>query len=66
MSGRCLDDFWIGNGITENMDNLEILHWSMQYLCMDCLYMRRGVSGIFGGIYPAVEICFSLVVEKRV
>ena len=43
------------------MSNLEILHGSMQYFCMECLYMGRGVSGIFGGIFPALETCFSLV-----
>ena len=43
------------------MSNLEILHGSMQYFCMECLYMGRGVSGIFGGIFPASETGFSLV-----
>ena len=48
------------------MSNLEILHGSMQYPCMDCLYMSMGVSGIFGGIYPALEIGFSLVGGEKV
>ena len=38
--------------------NLEILHWSMQYFCMDGLYMDMGSSGIFGGIYLAMEMGF--------
>ena len=44
---------------------MEILHRSMQYLCMYCLDKSRGVSGIFGGIYPALEIGFSLVGGER-
>ena len=38
------------------MSNLEILHWSMQYFCMDGLYMDMGSSGIFGGIFGDIEI----------
>ena len=41
--------------------NLEILHWSMQYFCMDGLYMDMGSSGIFGGIYLAMEMGFPFV-----
>ena len=41
--------------------NLEILHWSMQYFCMGCLYMDMGSSGIFGGIFRAMEMGFPFV-----
>ncbi len=41
--------------------NLEILHWSMQYFCMDGLYMDMGSSGIFGGIFRAMEMGFPFV-----
>ena len=47
------------------MSNLEILHGSMQYFCMECLYMGRGVSGIFGGIFRALEIGFPLVAGEK-
>ena len=43
------------------LHNLKILHCSMQYSCMECLYMCRGVSGIFGGIFVALEIDIPLV-----
>ena len=43
------------------LPNLEILHWSMQYFCMDGLYMDMGSSGIFGGIFRAMEMGFPLV-----
>ena len=36
-------------------DNLEILHWSMPYFCMDGLYMDMGSSGIFGGIFGDIQ-----------
>ena len=32
---------------------------------MYCLYMRRGVSGIFGGIFPALETGFPLVGREK-
>ena len=41
--------------------NLEILHWSMQYFCMGCLYMDMGSFGIFGGIFRAMERGFPFV-----
>ena len=43
------------------LPNLEILHWSMQYFCTGCLHMDMGSSGIFGGIFRAMEIGFPLV-----
>ena len=43
------------------LPNLEILHWSMQYFCMDGLYMDMGSSGIFGGIFRAMEMGFPFV-----
>ena len=45
--------------------NLEILHWSMQYFCMDGLYMDMGSSGIFGGIFRAMEMGFPLVGGRK-
>ena len=41
--------------------NLEILHWSMPYFCMDGLYMDMGSSGIFGEIFRAMEMGFPFV-----
>ena len=41
--------------------NLEILHWSMQYFCMGGLYKDMGSSGIFGGIFRAMEMAFPFV-----
>ena len=45
--------------------NLEILHWSMQYFCMDGLYMDMGSSGIFGGIFGDINIGVPLEVANR-
>ena len=45
--------------------NLEILHWSMQYFCMGCLYMDMGSSGIFGGIFRAMEMGFPFVGGRK-
>ena len=47
------------------MSNLEILHWSMQYFCTDCLYVDMGSSGIFGGIYLAMEMGFPFVSGEK-
>ena len=43
------------------LPNLEILHWSMPYFCMDGLYMDMGSSGIFGGIFRAMGMGFPFV-----
>ena len=45
--------------------NLEILHWGMQYFCMGCLYMDMGSSGIFGGIFRAMEMGFPFVGGRK-
>ena len=45
--------------------NLEILHWSMQYFCMDGLYMDMVSSGIFGGIFRAVEMGFPFIDGRK-
>ena len=45
--------------------NLGILHWSMQYFCMDGLYVDMGSSGIFGGIYLAMEMGFPFVSGEK-
>ena len=45
--------------------NLEILHWSMQYFCMDGLYLDMGSSGIFGGIFGDIKIGVPLEIAKR-
>ena len=47
------------------MSNLELLHWSMQYFCMECLYMDMGSSGIFVGIFGDIRIGVLLEVAKR-
>ena len=47
------------------LSNLEILHWSMQYSCMGCLYMDMGSSGIFGGIFRAMEMGFPFVGGRK-
>ena len=37
----------------------------MQYFCMDGLYMDMGSSGIFGGIFRAMEIGFPFVSGRK-
>ena len=45
--------------------NLEILHGSMKCFCTNCPYTDRGGSGIFGGIFPALETGFPLVGREK-
>ena len=42
MSGRCLDNFGIENGMIESRDNLGILHGTMKYFSMGVMYMYEG------------------------
>ena len=42
MSGTCLNNYWIENGIIENMDQLGNIAWDYEIFSMGVIYMYEG------------------------